>query len=93
MKRLDTLIGVVVSMFFAASLVALVLILILCAVDLITSATASATDTDLSKDVRSGLVLRTDYGTGCQYVGSPGGGAITPRLGPDGKPICVGARR
>jgi hypothetical protein len=44
-------------------------------------------DTD-SKDDRSGLVLYTDYGTGCQYVGTMFGG-ITPRLDADGKIVCV----
>lgn len=36
---------------------------------------------------RSGLALRTDYQTGCQYLVSPWGG-ITARLAPDGKQIC-----
>lgn len=44
-------------------------------------------DTD-SKKERSGLVLYTDFGTGCQYVGTLFGG-ITPRLDKDGKPVCV----
>ena len=49
-------------------------------------------DTD-SANVKSGLSVYTDYGTGCQYlavgfkyIGSNGG--LTPRLGVDGKPIC-----
>ncbi len=46
-------------------------------------------DTDLSPRVRSGMVLRTDHGTGCQYLEAAGGG-ITPRLRPDGKPLCAG---
>lgn len=29
---------------------------------------------------RSGVTIVTDYGTGCQYLKTPGGG-ITPRLG------------
>lgn len=39
---------------------------------------------------RSGLVLLTDHGTGCQYLKAPGywNGALSPRLGADGKPIC-----
>lgn len=36
---------------------------------------------------RSGLGLRTDAGTGCQYLVSPWGG-ITPRLDKDGNHIC-----
>lgn len=40
-------------------------------------------------DGRSGLTLRTDAATGCQYL-EGGGGGITPRLGPDGRPWCVG---
>lgn len=44
-------------------------------------------DTDTA-DKRSGLVLYTDYNTGCQYVGTVFGG-ITPRLDADGKIVCV----
>lgn len=36
---------------------------------------------------RSGLGLRTDAQTGCQYLVSPWGG-ITPRLDRDGKHLC-----
>ena len=40
----------------------------------------------------SGIYVYTDTDTGCQYVGwRPGyqaGGAITPRMGVDGKQIC-----
>lgn len=46
-------------------------------------------DTDLSKRVRSGMTPLTDYGTGCQYLTAPGGG-VTPRLDPQGRPICTG---
>lgn len=42
-------------------------------------------DTDGTK--RSGIALRTDYGTGCQYLeGSLGG--LTPRLDTNGQQIC-----
>lgn len=44
-------------------------------------------DTDSATE-RSGLVLYTDHGTGVQYVGTPFG-AVTPRLGKDGKPIIA----
>lgn len=46
---------------------------------------AKRDDTD-GKD-RSGLLLYTDYGTGCQYVGTMTGG-LTPRLDKDGKIVC-----
>lgn len=46
-----------------------------------------STDETDSMLQRSGMGLFTDYGTGCQYLGSPRGG-ITPRLGTDGKQIC-----
>ena len=36
---------------------------------------------------RSGMALRTDYGTGCQYL-ETSNGALAPRLGRDGKQIC-----
>lgn len=36
---------------------------------------------------RSGLALKTDAATGCQYLVSPWGG-ITPRLDRLGKQIC-----
>ena len=39
-------------------------------------------DTDGAK--RSNMALRTDYGTGCQYLETSGGG-ITPRLDVNGK--------
>lgn len=39
---------------------------------------------------RSGLGLRTDHGTGCQYLVTPWGG-ITPRLDRQGQHMC-GAR-
>jgi hypothetical protein len=38
----------------------------------------------------SGMVLRTDHLTGCQYLG--GGSALTPRLDQTGKPMCEGTR-
>ena len=40
-----------------------------------------------SQEMRSNMVLRTDHGTGCQYLQTRHGG-ITPRLDPDGKQIC-----
>ncbi len=45
-------------------------------------------DTD-SYGNRSGLGLRRDHGTGCQYLESRFGG-LTPRLGADGRQICEG---
>lgn len=35
---------------------------------------------------RSGLAVKVDYLTGCQYLESPRG--LTPRLNPDGDQIC-----
>lgn len=43
----------------------------------------SLDDTDTQSD-RSGVVLRTDYGTGCQYLETMSGG-ITPRLNKSGR--------
>ena len=49
------------------------------------------TDDNLARK-RSGLALRTDHLTGCQYLVAYGlfgfGAAITPRLNPDGTPMC-----
>ncbi len=45
-------------------------------------------DTDSANKERSGLVLRTDHGTGCQYLLTPWDRAITPRMGADGKQVC-----
>lgn len=45
-------------------------------------------DSTDSPTERSGLRLYTDHGTGCQYVAAGYFGELTPRLGPDGKPIC-----
>ena len=46
-------------------------------------------DTDTATE-RSGMILRTDHGTGCQYVGIVGlfGVSITPRLRYDGTQVC-----
>ena len=49
-----------------------------------------ARDATDSASIRSGMSLYTDYGTGCQYLGRDG--ALTPRLGADGKQVC-GARQ
>ena len=45
-------------------------------------------DTDEPHGRHSGMTVYTDYGTGCQYIGTVLGG-ISPRLGADGKPICA----
>lgn len=47
--------------------------------------------TDASRTVRSGMKLRTDHGTGCQYLESSSGYLI-PRLDGQGLPICGGDR-
>ena len=46
--------------------------------------------TDASRWVRSGLRLRTDASTGCQYL-ETSDGAVTPRLTADGRPMCGSA--
>ena len=38
---------------------------------------------------RSGMVMYTDYGTGCQYLKSGFFAAPTPRMNYDGKQICL----
>lgn len=40
---------------------------------------------------RSGVVPLTDGLTGCQYLRTPWPSSITPRMGRDGKQICVDA--
>jgi hypothetical protein len=45
--------------------------------------------TDKSATQRSGLVLRVDYATGCEYLESKQG-YLVPRLGKDHQPICSG---
>jgi hypothetical protein len=42
---------------------------------------------DRANRSHSGLKLRTDYGTGCQYLETSGGG-LTPRLDGTGKQFC-----
>lgn len=46
--------------------------------------------TDPPSGPRSGVRLRTDSGTGCQYLETKGGG-LSPRLGADGKQVCGSA--
>jgi hypothetical protein len=43
---------------------------------------------DRANNRTSGLVLYTDYGTGCQYLRAAADGGITPRLAADGKQVC-----
>lgn len=45
-------------------------------------------DTDAGDGVRSGLDLRTDYGTCVQYLES-GDGALTVRVDASGKPVLA----
>ena len=42
---------------------------------------------DREKGIRSNMIMFTDHGTGCQYLGRAFGG-LTPRLDIEGKPIC-----
>lgn len=46
-----------------------------------------ADDTDLSTSVRSGVALRVDHGTGCQYL-ETSQGHIIPRVDASGKHMC-----
>ena len=43
---------------------------------------------DLKNGKRSGLMIKTDWLTGCQYLVTTNL-SITPRLDVDGLPICV----
>jgi len=43
-------------------------------------------------DLKSGMTMYTDYGTGCQYLKSGFFAAPTPRMGPDGNQICLTER-
>lgn len=43
--------------------------------------------TDAAHDKRSGFLLMTDYGTGCQYLKA--GSGLTPRLDATGRQICA----
>lgn len=45
-------------------------------------------DSDLP-GARSGMSVRTDHLTGCQYLAAPLGG-LTPRLEMDGRQVCKG---
>jgi len=40
------------------------------------------------KSERSGLELFIDYGTGCHYVATAWGKALTPRMNANGKQLC-----
>lgn len=44
-------------------------------------------DTDPARGARSGLALRIDHGTGCQYLETKNG-ALLPRMGWNGRQIC-----
>lgn len=48
----------------------------------------SPRDATDSPTARSGVTLRTDYGTGCQYLETSEGG-ITPRLDRTGRQVCA----
>jgi hypothetical protein len=48
--------------------------------------TSSTDNSDTSRWNRSGMGVHIDALTGCQYLTSNG---ITPRLGADGKQICL----
>jgi len=48
----------------------------------------SVKDSTDPPDGVSGLIPYTDALTGCQYLARSYGGALTPRMGADGKQIC-----
>ena len=56
----------------------------LCALD-----NCSNRDDSDAPHARSGLVPRVDAKTGCEYLTTPLGLGITPRLKPDGKQVCA----
>ncbi|WP_018184668.1 hypothetical protein [Kaistia granuli] len=58
----------------------------LAAVTFLISINRPMDDTDAPGE-RSGLRLHTDHGTGCQYLATRDG-ALSPRLGADGRQIC-----
>jgi len=43
-------------------------------------------------EYRSGMEIRIDYLTGCEYLAT-GGGGLTPRLRDDGSQICAGFQK
>lgn len=53
----------------------------------IVSYTTPLDDSDRSHSVRSGLGVKTDHMTGCQYLVTKWGG-ITPRLDGAGRQVC-----
>lgn len=61
-------------------------ILIIAAINIMFGVLSSRDDTDAPGE-RSGLRPYTDHGTGCQYLATSDG-ALTPRLGSDGSPMC-----
>lgn len=48
---------------------------------------ADRDDTDAPSGPRSGLLLRIDHGTGCQYLETKSG-ALFPRMSWNGRQIC-----
>jgi hypothetical protein len=48
---------------------------------------AKRDDSDHTDGTRSGMTPKTDYKTGCQYLQSPFGFSITPRMGANGKQL------
>lgn len=53
-------------------------------------------DTDPPSGPRSGLVVFIDHLTGCEYLAlsiNNTASPLTPRLQPDGKPVCRGVER
>lgn len=59
---------------------------------LLSSVFGSYDDTDdQERKIRSGVSIRVDYRTGCQYLVTMFGG-ITPRMEVDGRQVCQRSR-
>lgn len=64
-----------------------VVIILICAQAIYAVSDIGKDDSDNAKE-RSGMIVRTDYKTGCQYLESQKGG-LTPRLRKDGTHLCL----
>ena len=79
-----------ISHGFLSSFVAGVVIGLLISLSVIYSSSSPKDSTD-PIDGRSGLEIKVDAMTGCQYLTTPKGG-LTPRLDANGKQICGGVK-
>lgn len=88
-KQIRELAEVVFSGFVSSAGKSIILILILVGVISLVSSLLGIGVDDTDRDAwhRSGMSLYTDYGTGVQYLSA--GGALTPRIGADGKVLTT----